>query len=66
MTKDLTKPFWQSKELLLVALGVANYLLNWQGLPSVEPTPEVYGALTVLIGFVRSYFTTAGVRWSFK
>lgn len=59
-----TKPFWTSKELWLVGIGVANYLLNSFGYPSFEPTPEIYTALLVLIAAVRGWLTQSGIRWS--
>lgn len=55
----MTKSFWKSKELWVVALGALNYVLNYFSLPSLEPTPELYGALLVLVGALRLWFTKA-------
>ena len=64
MQNNITKPFWTSKELWLVAIGVLNFAFDKIGWPSIEPTPELYASLLVLIGVVRAWFTNAGVRWS--
>jgi hypothetical protein len=53
------KPFWESKELWVVALGLLNLLLDKFGYPSFDPTPEFYAAILTLLGILRAFFTKA-------
>ncbi len=59
-----SKVFWQSKEIWVVALGVFNYILHFFGLPSFEPSAEFYGALLIVMGALRLWWTSA--KLSFK
>ena len=52
-----TKAFWTSKELWLVFLALTNLALNKYGLRSFEPTQEFYGAVLLIIGTLRVWFT---------
>ena len=59
----MQKPFWESRELWVVFLGLVNFGLNRFGLPSFEPTPEFHAALLVVIGGLRAFFTKTAVKF---
>ena len=52
-----TKPFYTSKEVWIGVIAILNIVFNLIGLPSIEPTPEFYGALIGLIVAVRVFVT---------
>jgi hypothetical protein len=61
MTKKLgskdVKMWYDSKEIWVAVFGIGNYLLNYFGLPSFEPTPAFYTALITVLGALRLWFT---------
>lgn len=59
-----TKPFFSSKELYVVFFGILNLAFSKYGLPSIEPSPELYSALLIVMGVLRAFYTEA--KLSFK
>jgi len=57
--------WYQSKEMWIVIVGIVNYILNQFGLPSFDPTPEFYGALLVIVGAIRLWFTKKPIARAF-
>ena len=58
------KAWYTSKEIWVAIFGVVNYFLNWLGWPSFEPTAEFYGALVIVMGAIRAYWTDSKLGWS--
>ena len=58
-----TKPAYLSKELWVLGIGLLNMVSNRFGYPSIEPTTELYGAVLVLVGVLRVFFTNSKLTW---
>lgn len=60
---EKTKVWYTSKEIWVVGLGLLNLLLNWFKLPSIDPSPEFYAAIMLIVGILRTWFTDARLVW---
>lgn len=58
-----SKPWYESKELLVLFAGLLNTILNKYGLPSFELTPEFVGALVLVVATFRAFFTKTKVSF---
>ena len=48
----------------MVFLALLNTALNYFGLPSFDPSPEFYGAVLVVVGVLRGFYTNSVLAWS--
>lgn len=53
------KAFYTSKELWVIGLGLLNQLGSRYGFAAVEPTPELYASILVIVGVIRMFFTNS-------
>lgn len=52
------KPWYKSKEIALIAIGIYNMVaMAFGSLPHVDPTPELIAAYLGVIAAVRLFFT---------
>ena len=60
---EKTKVWYTSKEIWVVGLGLLNLAFNYFHLPSIDPSPEFYGAVMLIMGILRTWFTDARLVW---
>jgi len=58
-----TKHVSSSKEIWILGIGLLNLALGALSLPSIEPTPEFYGALLIVVAVLRVWFTKTALHF---
>ena len=59
-----TKSFYTSKELWVLGLALLNYVGSNYGLAVVEPTPELFASILLIVGVLRVFFTNSKLTLS--
>ena len=59
-----TKPWFESKELLVLFASFLNAVLNKFSLPSFDLTPEFVGSVILVVATLRAFFTNSKVSLS--
>ncbi len=58
MASSEEKQWYDSKELWVALVGIANIVLSKLGIAHIELTPELYGLLLALMGYFRMFHTS--------